>query len=250
MVVINLHIHEVNQDMFASEFNKNCSSLSFRQQFTWSTQAWGSCSVTCGQGVQTRKVECIRLPQRQAVVSRLCSSSKRPAASRSCEGGSNRCPSTATWKVGPWGPVSLDGLFQSFIRNLNQVLLGQLYQQKMWLFYLLNVTMARQHHIHLSSGFLSLPSLQCSVTCGSGEQQRQITCVRSAPSQNCPAGRPAVTRSCRTTRCPKVSTEIRTNDPGENFKVKTHGKFTNLGHDCVVAFVMAFVAISRLFVAL
>ncbi|GFO37971.1 thrombospondin type-1 domain-containing protein [Plakobranchus ocellatus] len=66
----------------------------------WEAEAWSECSVTCGSGTQTRKVEC-----RQRFSSTLtlkvsaddCGLSLKPAVAQQCDMG--LC---SRWNVGPW----------------------------------------------------------------------------------------------------------------------------------------------------
>ncbi|KAG8568076.1 hypothetical protein GDO81_013881 [Engystomops pustulosus] len=64
-----------------------------RPQSHWTAGSWGSCSVSCGDGQQTRKVEC-RDPWEQLASD--CQASLRPPGIRTC---GDPCP---VWEVGEW----------------------------------------------------------------------------------------------------------------------------------------------------
>ena len=75
---------------------KSCESLTCPQ---WKMGAWSSCSKSCGEGVQTRKVECWR---KQRVDESKCSESP-PLSSRLCE--TQKCSFSFSWDIGQWEPV-------------------------------------------------------------------------------------------------------------------------------------------------
>ncbi|XP_046350482.2 thrombospondin type-1 domain-containing protein 4-like [Haliotis rufescens] len=71
----------------------------------WETDDWSTCSVTCGSGTQTRRVEC---KQRMSPTSHLsvsaskCDAGRRPAVAQQCEKGP-----CAKWKTSKWGKCSV-----------------------------------------------------------------------------------------------------------------------------------------------
>ncbi|KAM4650990.1 A disintegrin and metalloproteinase with thrombospondin motifs 15 [Discoglossus pictus] len=66
-------------------------------QSHWTSGDWNECSVSCGNGQQTRSVEC-RDPWEQPASD--CQASLRPAAMRTC---GDPCP---IWEAGEWTPCS------------------------------------------------------------------------------------------------------------------------------------------------
>lgn len=88
---------------------------------------------------------------------------------------------------------------------------------------------------HTFSVTSSVPScLQCSVTCGSGEQTREVTCVGSGGMKleeiSCSAlARPAAVRPCEMAACPRrISWHV-----GEWGLVRTNTKTAGTGFKCI-----------------
>ncbi|XP_051776371.1 ADAMTS-like protein 3 isoform X1 [Erpetoichthys calabaricus] len=50
----------------------------------WVTQAWNTCTVSCGHGFQSRKVECVHKKSHKTVDDQLCSWQKRPSKWQHC----------------------------------------------------------------------------------------------------------------------------------------------------------------------
>ncbi|XP_029528601.1 A disintegrin and metalloproteinase with thrombospondin motifs 15-like [Oncorhynchus nerka] len=63
----------------------------------WSTGAWEECTVTCGNGLQSRRVQCTD-PEGKTATD--CDSLQRPAATRVC---GDPCP---MWDIGQWSSCS------------------------------------------------------------------------------------------------------------------------------------------------
>lgn len=71
--------------------------------YTWSTGSFGSCSIPCGGGVQTRTVECKR--EDNVVVPDSNCAAAKPSPTQSCN--TNACTTTYTWNPGSWSDCSL-----------------------------------------------------------------------------------------------------------------------------------------------
>ncbi|XP_060064092.1 ADAMTS-like protein 4 [Ylistrum balloti] len=70
----------------------------------WNTQNWTDCSVTCGEGMQTREVVCrqrVSDTQIIRVAASRCGDVERPQSARSC-----KAPACASWKAEDWGKCS------------------------------------------------------------------------------------------------------------------------------------------------
>ncbi|KAL7079607.1 hypothetical protein ACQ4LE_001262 [Meloidogyne hapla] len=79
----------------------------------WRASTWMACSVSCGQGIKKRIVECIL--RNQVVDDSLCSEVNRPAREEKCV-----LMSCAVWNVEPWGPCNLScGSGGYKTRNIN-----------------------------------------------------------------------------------------------------------------------------------
>lgn len=63
----------------------------------WISSRWDQCSVTCGNGMQRRMVQCLRLDGKPGLD---CDPSQRPPATRVC---GDPCPE---WHIGLWSPCS------------------------------------------------------------------------------------------------------------------------------------------------
>ena len=70
--------------------------------YSWQTGSWGTCSVTCGGGTQTRTVVCKR-NDGVTVADGNCSGAK-PANSQTCN--TTAC-ATYSWQTGSWGTCSV-----------------------------------------------------------------------------------------------------------------------------------------------
>lgn len=63
----------------------------------WISATWDKCSLTCGNGIQRRMVQCLKPDGKPGLD---CDPSQRPAATRVC---GDPCPE---WLVGQWSPCS------------------------------------------------------------------------------------------------------------------------------------------------
>ncbi|XP_019352082.1 papilin isoform X12 [Alligator mississippiensis] len=78
-------------------------SCSVRQCATWSTGPWSECSMTCGEGIQTRSVVC-RSEQGAQTLDVACLQESKPVDTQPCL--RERCLQEIGWHVGDWGLCS------------------------------------------------------------------------------------------------------------------------------------------------
>ncbi|XP_061742434.1 papilin-like [Nerophis ophidion] len=74
-----------------------------REGYTWRFGSWSACSTECGSGYQSRNVFCNM--DNEAAPDYLCASLARPESNRTCN--AQACPSTYSWKTGPWNACSV-----------------------------------------------------------------------------------------------------------------------------------------------
>lgn len=72
----------------------------------WELHPWSDCSVTCGRGTQSRRVECRRRISGEnqiSVSASLCDANEKPAIVQQCE--NDPC---TRWRTGNWGQCSVN----------------------------------------------------------------------------------------------------------------------------------------------
>ncbi|KAI4546484.1 hypothetical protein MG293_003039 [Ovis ammon polii] len=162
----------------------------------WQTGNWSPCSSSCAGGVQRRVVVC---QDENGQSASYCDAASKPPESKHCDSGP--CPQ---WNYGSWGECTQTcggGIKSRFV--ICQFPDGQLSQEQ-------NCEMLNkppsvvQCHIHACPDDVSWhrgPWKSCSVTCGSGVQQRDVYCrlrgVGPVAEEKCdPSTRPYFQREC------------------------------------------------------
>lgn len=144
----------------------------------WEVSLWNTCSVSCGVGLQTRSVWCVRS---------IGANHSEPASNSECRGprptevqACNQVQCVSTWETDDWQEVT---------RRAH--------------------TCTNRH----SYSFLTLCfyEFQCSSSCGRGTQWRKVYCKQRLPSGNyqhlqdeeCDGVKPDTHRTCVSTQCLK-----------------------------------------------
>ncbi|KAK9409767.1 papilin [Crotalus adamanteus] len=70
---------------------------------TWVTSLWSECSVSCGEGIQTRTVSC-QSEQGPQILDVACSRERKPPHTQPCIG--ENCIQEIGWHIGDWGLCS------------------------------------------------------------------------------------------------------------------------------------------------
>uniref|UniRef100_A0A673WCG2 ADAM metallopeptidase with thrombospondin type 1 motif 20 n=1 Tax=Salmo trutta TaxID=8032 RepID=A0A673WCG2_SALTR len=172
----------------------------------WRTGPWGGCSSTCAGGFQRRVVVCQDAEGRST---NHCDQRVKPAESKSCDSGP--CP---LWNYGIWGECTQTC---GGGRRTRQVVCQRPNGQRLndhSCDVLDKPPDMEQCSLHLCPGSISWhrrPWKPCSVSCGRGTKQREITCVYQNQTQieedHCShLSRPRTQKACRAQGCPSWKT--------------------------------------------
>ncbi|TSM77392.1 Papilin [Bagarius yarrelli] len=176
-LVIELITQEPNQGI---EYEYHLPNSHPKEGHYWSFGSWSACSKECGSGYQSRLVFCTF--DNEAYPDYLCASLIRPLNNRTCN--EQQCPLTRSWKVGEWNQCSVTCGGGTQVRQVEcmshdvsgkrpvEDSLCEAYTPRP----VSRQTCNMQHCAKYSVSSWS----QCSVTCGSGEQTREVMCVNSA----------------------------------------------------------------------
>ncbi|KAG7237500.1 hypothetical protein INR49_032249 [Caranx melampygus] len=174
--------------------------------YEWALKKWSHCSKPCGGGKQYTRFGCRRKADGKMVHRMFCSNINKPRAiSRSCN--TDAC-SSLRWMTGDWEDCSAS--------------CGQTGWQRRWVGCQQESSRGQQRHsVHskLCQGnrpagkqtcnrfpcpavWRAGPWTLCSVSCGNGTQERQVTCSTPEGSAgNCSEPQPITTRVCRAPSC-------------------------------------------------
>ncbi|XP_062509087.1 A disintegrin and metalloproteinase with thrombospondin motifs 6-like [Corticium candelabrum] len=202
------------------QINKNASSFQSRlagDRFRWRYTRWSNCSQQCAGGVQTRQLVCHDTKTGNDVQLRRCMLPPVTLVlSRPC----NVQPCSPRWTVGPWSPGSCSvtcggGLRRRQVQCAIQVAPKEFQHVK-------NRLCDRQRKpsnketcnarpCPLGSWLVAGVWSPCSVSCGEGQQNREILCKATysratLPFSECDLpSRPVETMSCTMPGCPAAS---------------------------------------------
>jgi len=184
---------------------QQCSAPTSCQTYSWNQNVpWGSCSVDCGSGVQTRQLSCIGSMSTNPVANSFCTASP-PPTSQTC----NTKACTTAWSYGAWslcssacggGTITRTATCRmtqngiSFDTDASRCtgLVKDITSQSC------NTQACATYSIQYGNWG------SCSVSCGSGTQTRAWSCVSSAggavDNAKC-SGAPQTQQACNTQAC-------------------------------------------------
>uniref|UniRef100_A0A3B3UTD3 Papilin, proteoglycan like sulfated glycoprotein n=1 Tax=Poecilia latipinna TaxID=48699 RepID=A0A3B3UTD3_9TELE len=180
-----------------------------RQGYYWSFGSWSSCSKECGS-YQSRLVFCSI--DNEAYPDYLCASLPRPQSNRTCN--PHPCPQTQmaylyppqSWRTGEWNACSVTCGGGSQLRSVQCILHDasgpRVVEDAVCATYADAPLSLRTCNMHKCAEY------RCSVSCGSGEQTREVTCVGSGGTMLEEAScrtllRPPSVQPCEMPACPR-----------------------------------------------
>uniref|UniRef100_A0A3B4XQI0 Papilin a, proteoglycan-like sulfated glycoprotein n=1 Tax=Seriola lalandi dorsalis TaxID=1841481 RepID=A0A3B4XQI0_SERLL len=204
-LVVELISQEPNQGVEYEYYLPNGRS---RDGYYWSFGSWSACSRECGSGYQSRLVFCTI--DNEAYPDYLCASLPRPQTNRTCN--PHTCPQTRSWRTGEWNACSVTCGGGSQVRSVQCVSQDasgpRVVDDAICATY--NEAPPSMQTCNMQKCVIKsvLLCAQCSVTCGSGEQTRDVTCVGSGGMRleetSCSALlRPLAVRPCEMAACPR-----------------------------------------------
>lgn len=189
---------------------------------SWHMSKWAKCSVTCGQGIQRRRVTCRSKKGHKRLPDSMCHSTK-PEQKRDCE--EKSCSSVkktarllpsckeehcqTRWVTGEWTTCSKacgGGVQKRRIscRNSTDEHVKNRFCKHL-------VKPIRKQACNVAEcpvAWYMGPWSECSVTCGKGVQTRNIRCQkgeRTLQDQLCTTSRPGDTKECELSPCEDVN---------------------------------------------
>uniref|UniRef100_A0A8B9L9C2 Papilin n=1 Tax=Astyanax mexicanus TaxID=7994 RepID=A0A8B9L9C2_ASTMX len=202
-LVIELIFQEPNQGVDYEYYLPNGRS---REGYYWSYGSWSGCSRECGSGYQSRLVFCTI--DNEAYPDYLCASLPRPSNNRTCN--EQQCPLTRSWKIGEWNQCSVACGGGSQVRRVECISHDasgmRVVEDSLCEAYSARPLSQQNCNIQQCAQYTVSSWSQCSVTCGSGEQMRDVMCVGSGGTRledsmcvNLP--KPPTTQTCEMPAC-------------------------------------------------
>uniref|UniRef100_M4A409 Papilin n=1 Tax=Xiphophorus maculatus TaxID=8083 RepID=M4A409_XIPMA len=224
-LVVELISQETNHGIEYEYYLPNGRS---RQGYYWSSGSWSSCSKECGSGYQSRLVFCSI--DNEAYPDYLCASLPRPQSNRTCN--PHPCPQTQrmaylyppqlwrssirprvlSWRTGEWNACSVTCGGGSQLRSVQCILHDasgpQVVEDAVCAAYADAPPSLRTCNMHKCAEYRVTGWSSCSVSCGSGDQTRDVTCVGSGGTMLEEAScrtllRPPSVQPCEMPACPK-----------------------------------------------
>ncbi|XP_048084667.1 papilin [Alosa alosa] len=203
-----------------------------REGYYWSHGSWSPCSRDCGSGYQTRHVFCAI--DTEVFSDHLCAALPRPTSNRTCN--TQQCPQVRrmtylykpqmwrpmdrpqvyvyvfSWKLGEWNQCSVTCGGGSQVRSVECISHDasgpRVVEDAQCESYAQRPVSQQICNAQQCADYTSSAWSQCSVTCGLGEQTRDVVCVGSGGVQlgdhACRALlRPPHVQSCQMPACPR-----------------------------------------------
>ncbi|XP_034050965.1 papilin-like [Thalassophryne amazonica] len=157
-----------------------------REGYYWSYGSWSACSRECGSGqplmwnaYQSRVVFCTI--DNESYPDYLCASLRRPQSNRTCN--PHHCPQTNSWKTGEWSSCSVTcggGSQTRSVQCISHDASGpRVVEDVICAAYAKTPPSLQTCNMQTCAEYQVTGWSECSVTCGSGEQTRDVTCVGS-----------------------------------------------------------------------
>eukprot|EP00958_Prasinococcus_capsulatus_P023825 scaffold3619_cov328-Prasinococcus_capsulatus_cf.AAC.12 len=171
------------------------------ESYEWEANNWGTCSATCGGGMQSRTVECVS-SSGTAVDDSECAETK-PVSSQECN---TQACTTYSWNKGSWGTCSEScggGMQSRTVECVSPVGTGvadsECAEAKPASSQSCNTQACLTYEWDEGSWGT------CSETCGGGNQSRTVQCMSSlgvaVSDSECGETKPASSQSCNTQAC-------------------------------------------------
>ncbi|XP_059208551.1 papilin [Centropristis striata] len=202
-LVVELISQEPNQGVDYEYYLPNGRS---RQGYYWSFGSWSSCSRECGSGYQSRLVFCTI--DNEAYPDYLCASLPRPQTNRTCN--PHPCPQTRSWKTGEWNTCSVTCGGGSQVRSVQCISHDaagpRVVEDAVCATYAEAPPSMQTCNMQQCAEYQMSRWSACSVTCGKGEQTRDVFCAGSGGMRleetACSALlRPTAARPCEMAAC-------------------------------------------------
>ncbi|KAK5917387.1 hypothetical protein CgunFtcFv8_012281 [Champsocephalus gunnari] len=224
-LVVELISQEPNQGVEYEFYLPNGRS---RQGYYWSFGSWSTCSKECGSGYQSRLVFCTI--DNESYPDYLCASLPRPQNNRTCN--PHTCPQTRrmaylyppqlwssslrprafvfSWQSGEWNACSVTCGGGSQVRSVQCVSHDaagpRVVEDAVCAAYAEAPPALQTCSMQTCAEFRATRWSACSVSCGSGEQTRDVSCVGSGGMRleetACSAlSRPVAARTCTQPPC-------------------------------------------------
>ncbi|XP_028294248.1 papilin isoform X2 [Gouania willdenowi] len=202
-LVIELISQEPNQGVEYEYYLPNGRS---REGYFWSFGSWSSCSKECGSGYQSRLVFCTI--DNESHPDYLCASLPRPQTNRTCN--PQPCPQTRSWRTGEWNTCSVSCGGGSQVRSVQCISHDasgpRVVEDAVCAAYTEAPLSLQTCNMHKCAEYRATAWSACSVSCGTGEQTREVTCIGSGgmmlEEPSCSSlPRPSATQACQMSAC-------------------------------------------------